>query len=272
MVRVFGGPALEGGQNLLTLWRDDHHVAGIIGVIATVAVEKAEMFLAHVYVEAGRAEEVLPELFRRAYEVGRHAPGVSEETVVRLGVRAGLTELQPVLERVGFHFTYRALELARGLYVEEGDGEQATAIRFVPLDANHVEDFLRVHNPAFLRSPNGGPASSDEVKDMLATASSPDFLQVGYVGSVPVAALELGLEDRVGQVGTLAVAPEFQGRGLGTAALHHALKVLRGHGAAEVRLTVVEANTAAVRLYRRHGFTLRSVVSTWFAGPPLVGS
>jgi ribosomal protein S18 acetylase RimI-like enzyme len=52
----------------------------------------------------------------------------------------------------------------------------------------------------------------------------------------------------------VAVAPEFQGSGLGTAMMEPAFRDLANRGFREVSLTVTESNTGAVRLYERLGF------------------
>ena len=52
----------------------------------------------------------------------------------------------------------------------------------------------------------------------------------------------------------IAVAREFQGRGLGAAMMDAAFKRLAGEGYREVSLTVTDVNSGAVRLYERLGF------------------
>jgi ribosomal protein S18 acetylase RimI-like enzyme len=52
----------------------------------------------------------------------------------------------------------------------------------------------------------------------------------------------------------VAVAPEFQGSGLGTAMMEPAFRDLANRGFREVSLTVTESNAGAVRLYERLGF------------------
>lgn len=58
----------------------------------------------------------------------------------------------------------------------------------------------------------------------------------------------------------LAVLPAFQRRGIGTRLLHHVIEVAErvapGSHIASLRLTVAEQNTAAQRLYARHGFRI----------------
>ncbi len=52
----------------------------------------------------------------------------------------------------------------------------------------------------------------------------------------------------------VAVASEFQGRGLGSAMMQQAFQALARLGYREVSLTVTDANAGAVRLYERLGF------------------
>ncbi|MDB5540485.1 MAG: hypothetical protein JWQ89_2212 [Devosia sp.] len=52
----------------------------------------------------------------------------------------------------------------------------------------------------------------------------------------------------------LVVAPDWQGRGVGTALLATAMAALEARGAVEVRLKVQAGNAGASRLYERMGF------------------
>ncbi|GAA1181147.1 ribosomal protein S18-alanine N-acetyltransferase [Nesterenkonia xinjiangensis] len=70
---------------------------------------------------------------------------------------------------------------------------------------------------------------------------------IGFVGMMCV----LPLAD----VQTIAVAPEAQGRGLGTTMLHLVVDTARDLGAEQVLLEVRSDNDGAQGLYRREGFT-----------------
>ena len=69
---------------------------------------------------------------------------------------------------------------------------------------------------------------------------------VGYVGLMFV--------DEEAHVTTIAVAPEQQGRGVGTQILLGALRIAVGEGARHVSLEVAVGNERAQALYRRFGF------------------
>jgi mycothiol synthase len=61
--------------------------------------------------------------------------------------------------------------------------------------------------------------------------------------------------DGTGEVYVLGVSPTAQGSGLGLALLSAGLEYLTARGVREVLLYVDDSNTAAMRLYRRYGFT-----------------
>lgn len=62
-------------------------------------------------------------------------------------------------------------------------------------------------------------------------------------------------EDGEGEFRMLAVSPAAQGRGVGDALVRHVLEHYRAGGAHAVVLSSLASQTAAHRLYARHGFT-----------------
>ncbi len=62
------------------------------------------------------------------------------------------------------------------------------------------------------------------------------------------------LGERIGEIESLAVAPEARGEGIGTALLEAARGLLRERGISYWSVGVVEKNAGATRHYRRHGF------------------
>jgi ribosomal protein S18 acetylase RimI-like enzyme len=63
----------------------------------------------------------------------------------------------------------------------------------------------------------------------------------------------------VGHVTQVCVAPEYRGRGLGKALLLMACSELHRRGCRALSLTVTEANSPAVNLYKRMGFAIHRV-------------
>ena len=269
------GTWFDQGRNLLTLWAGGHSVIGTIGVITKDAQVRSEIFMTSLYVAPAHTPEGLPRLLQEAYGVAQSAAGVSPATVVRLGVRPETDYLQPHLVRAGFVVAYRVLEMTLPLTAPEAAPRCAApvpppgAVRFEPITAANVDDYVTVHNAAFLGSPNGAMTDAAEVGPELAAADFPEQYQVGYVAGSPAVTLVITVKDHTGNLDLLAVAPDFQGRGLGKVGLHRALDTLWKHGVTEVRLQVVETNTRAVDLYVQGGFTYDRTFATWFSGPPL---
>ncbi|MBV8153242.1 MAG: ribosomal protein S18-alanine N-acetyltransferase [Candidatus Eremiobacteraeota bacterium] len=89
-----------------------------------------------------------------------------------------------------------------------------------------------------------------------------------YVGRVDEKIVAYGgiwviLEDS--HITTIAVQPEFRGRGLGEQMLIHLLDEAMTRGASWITLEVRETNDVAQRLYRKYGFTNVSVRRAYYS-------
>ena len=68
--------------------------------------------------------------------------------------------------------------------------------------------------------------------------------------------------DRVAEVESLCVLPEFRGSGLGSALMESIYGELQKAGVKEISLAVVSTNSEALRFYERHGF-FQKFVHLW---------
>ena len=75
-------------------------------------------------------------------------------------------------------------------------------------------------------------------------------------GKASLAGLTIGgmVGEKVGHVLQLCVAPQAQGRGLGSKLLRHAFRAFARAGCAAVTLTVTQSNRRALEFYERRGF------------------
>lgn len=69
----------------------------------------------------------------------------------------------------------------------------------------------------------------------------------------------------------VTVAPGHRGRGIGRALVEHACAHGREHGALTAWLETSSVNVPAVRAYRRLGFALCGLDTTFYRGTPAVG-
>ena len=90
---------------------------------------------------------------------------------------------------------------------------------------------------------------------------NPDWFLVGLVDDQLVATLMAGYEGHRGWLNYLAVAPEFQRRGLARAIVDEAERLLRKAGCPKINLQIRTINKAVIEFYRRLGYSVDDAVS-----------
>ena len=131
--------------------------------------------------------------------------------------------------------------------------------RFEPLAARHEADLAKlfVAIAADPKAPHFHPHPLDAAEaGRRAAYQGKDYYCVGYVDGVPAAyGMLRGWDEGYAEPSLcLAVAPAFQGRGLGRALSLHLHAVARERGASSVRLKVYTANAGARALYAKLGY------------------
>jgi mycothiol synthase len=131
-------------------------------------------------------------------------------------------------------------------------------------------EFLRVNNAAFSWHPEQGGWGLEQVREREA---EPWFDPAGFLLAVDREGALLGYHwtkrhsERLGEVYVLGVDPAAHGTGLGSALTAAGLAHLHAGGSREVILYVESDNEAAIRVYRRLGFTRRHVDALYATGP-----
>lgn len=152
---------------------------------------------------------------------------------------------------------------------------EGVRIRPFVVGADEAE-FLRVNNAAFDWHPEQGGWGPEQV---TARQAEPWFDADGFLLAVDADDRLLGYHwtkihtspVRIGEVYVLGVDPAAQGSGLGAVLTVEGLRYLYGRGLREVLLYVESDNEAAVRVYRKLGFTLRHT-DVLFARGAVIGS
>jgi ribosomal protein S18 acetylase RimI-like enzyme len=266
----YGSHAYEDGNTHWSIWREERPVV-VLGAVTEAREAKGEVYLTGICV--GREDfNLLDRLLSHACHVLR----AGSPCVLKLGTGIGIPGLSEWAVGKGFTPTYRLLEMAWNGMSENASAcedclsERSPPLRWEPLCEANAEVFRETSNAAFLHSPNGGVLDQEGVADLIRKhAGRPSLLQVGYVHDKPAVTLQLELRhgsDGVGGViDGLAVAPGFQGKGLGRAGLRRGINTLRTLGAASISLTVMDSNLPAVSLYLKSGFRQTRVLSSWFS-------
>jgi dTDP-4-amino-4,6-dideoxy-D-galactose acyltransferase len=84
----------------------------------------------------------------------------------------------------------------------------------------------------------------------------PEGRALGYVTSYINA-------DGIGVIGLVGIAPQCQGRGIGTELINHSLLALQGKGVTQIEVVTQGRNPKAIQIYEKCGFRLKSI-QPWF--------
>jgi dTDP-4-amino-4,6-dideoxy-D-galactose acyltransferase len=96
----------------------------------------------------------------------------------------------------------------------------------------------------------------------LRNACTGAHVLVGEAGGIPAGYLSCELSgDGEGQIGLVAVAPQFHGQGLGRAMIEAALRWFSERGATSIRVVTQGRNVAAHRFYQSAGFLTKGLES-----------
>lgn len=89
----------------------------------------------------------------------------------------------------------------------------------------------------------------------------PDQFLVGLISDEIVATAMVGYDGHRGWIYYLAVSPDHQRQGLGSAIMDEAERLLRAEGCPKINLQVRTSNTEVIDFYRSIGFTEDAVLS-----------
>lgn len=125
-------------------------------------------------------------------------------------------------------------------------------------DAVHLRPMTRADLPAvvaleeslFEHDPWSRELFEQELDEVPATRD----VTVAFVGNDIVGYSSLRYAGSQGDVNTIAVSAEYQGRGVGTQLLRALMTSARAHGVGHLFLEVRSDNNAAIDLYTTHGF------------------
>ncbi|HVF06573.1 MAG TPA: mycothiol synthase [Frankiaceae bacterium] len=192
--------------------------------------------------------------------------GLAKDGRLRLWAHGSHPGAEALAGQLGFRRARALWQMRRSLYAPlpaPALPEGVTVRTFVP--GQDEEPWVALNNAAFAEHPEQGGWT---VEDIAVRAKEPWFDPEGFFlaerGGELVAfhwTKVHGGSDRdhdhapMGEVYVVGVSPAAQGTGLGPAMTLVGLRHLRSRGLGQVMLYVDEANTNAIRVYERLGFT-----------------
>ena len=168
---------------------------------------------------------------------------------------------------------------SEGETIREFDQGPLAGVRIVRLPANQVQrcrPLWKVMFDQHLRLGAPLPPRSFQEAWRMRTANYEKWLRlpdtfvlgaikdgdlVGFVLTRPYGVSDTWqTQDRVAMMESIALRPEWQGKGLGSAMMDEVERQLLLRGIHDVYVDVEPANTAALRLYERRGYELTSCI------------
>jgi len=205
-------------------------------------------------------------LARQLLERATKRAGELKVALMHISARQDNALAQKVLSGLEFKVARRFLQMGRELdKVTLAKAHSSFEQR--PLQAGEEEVLTRLQNRAFAGHWGYNPNTvKDTVYSLHVCGGSPSDVILVLDGEKPAGYCWTKLdcepapqkEDRKGYIFMLGVAPEHRGRGIGMLALTAGLAHLKRRGVRTVELTVDSENTAACRLYRSAGFSVRT--------------
>jgi ribosomal protein S18 acetylase RimI-like enzyme len=185
-----------------------------------------------------------------------HAPADAAELVIRS------ESLTPDAEGLYARAGYRPAMVERRMVLDLAAvpvPQPAAAPRGVELEAwsdGTAGLFFAAYRAAFAGRPGfPDPPAGDWIGEHAGPGFQPQLSAVAIAAGQPVAFVTVELEDGVGWIDQIGVAPDARRSRLATALVDHALAGLRDAGAGRAMLHVNENNPPARALFARRGFT-----------------
>ena len=105
------------------------------------------------------------------------------------------------------------------------------------------------------------PANDPDLEIQEKMSFQPDLFFVGIYESLLIGTIMVGYDGHRGWINYLAVHPNYQRKGFGTALMNYATDLLTDMGCSKINVQIRQYNTSVIDFYTHLGFTNDRVVS-----------
>jgi len=247
------------GQSYFTVWREVVPI-GCIGCLVKDVSTKGIAYLAGISFSS-EDRECFSEVLKTATEyVARFNP-----SKLKLGITPHYSFLTSLIIDSGFEVCDRALVLKHDKTCFRFNRKMQ--INLAPVSHANRRYFLDLYNNCFIDTPNATVLSLEEL-DRALKSSNTSIYGFAKFQQDDIGVFELARSSSTGSIEAMAIAPDFRNQGYGEQLLHSILNHLYKN-CAQVKLVVMETNTAAKKLYESNGFLETGVKSIWFEARPI---
>jgi len=259
MVKIYESDVFMDGDNVFVLF-DDGEVKGSVAVITKEIDIKGEAYVTDIYIGNENVETILSLLVNKVTELCNSLSAIS----IKIGVREGGIHLIPYINKLEFTHIYDVVVMK---YIGDKDFVLKTNnnLKFFPLCISNSHEYMNIHNEVFKNSPNGSSIDEVEVKGYIVQyANNKDLIGICYFGDKPCGIYELSIDENIGWINILGIAPIYQRRGLGKELLVNCIRKLYEINLDIIKLLVITSNDIAATMYKENGFEEERVYSYWF--------
>ena len=182
--------------------------------------------------------------------------------ISKVGLRKENVRLKDhLLPGIGYSPIYRIVQMGKQI---QGKTNLPEDFRDQIVGSDSLEDYVALHNEAFLNSPNSSELSLGEAQDGLDRQDQGEA-KLGFLlyRGEAVGTYLLSFEQNVLWSDAITIHPNHQGQGWGGILMHN-IENQAASMASSIHLLVVDANAVAFQLYQRAGFLEEKVYSEWF--------
>lgn len=253
------GEAFNHGENFYTAFADGT-VDGTVGIVTREVPVRGEAFIFN-FVWNVREGKSTAELLEKAVKVCTDA----ESPVAKLGIAAvSEEELPSAITEQGFEASYEALNM-RLPRCKCLTSSNMKTLEFVTVKDENMEDYVRIHNNAFRRAPNGGDISLEELgKDVQGCSDKPELIGLVKYDNAYAGIYYLEVKEGIGWINTVGIHEDYCSKGLGEELVRKCVDMFNTLGVKEIKLTVISSNERAFSLYKKLGFVVEEIISSWF--------
>jgi len=257
----FGHPSYAPEQDIFVIEKD----STLVGYTDTIPERAIRRVVLYCWIHPDhRRKGLARQLLNCALDRAKQLDG----QVLHVNISEDNDVARSVVERLGFHYVRRYLELRLDMEKMDWQGIEASALGCRPLKPGEESKLALIQNRAFDSHWGFNPNTIEEiVHDVTRLDHLPEDILVSADGEKLTAYCWTEVIRRggvlMGQIYMIGTDPDYRGTGAGKKVLLAGLAHLRDKGVKFTELTVDSANKIACSLYDAMGFDIASS-SLWF--------
>lgn len=259
MIKVYESDTFIDGNNIFILF-DRGQIKGSMAVITKEISIKGEAYITDIHIDNEHVEIYLCLLIEKMVEYCNSC----NARIIKIGIRESEKHLIPYINKLEFTHIYDAVVMRyrkdKNMYLKVNND-----MELLPLSILNSHEYMNIQNEAFENSPNGETIDEAEVIDCIVRyANNEDLIGICISSKGSCGIYELSIDENIGWIDILGIAPNYQKKGLGSVLLGKCIEKLYEKNLDEIKLLVITSNEIAVNMYKQSGFEEEKIFSYWY--------